>query len=90
MYMNYITTTDLRTKSPALITALEKGESVTLVHRSKIVGRIIPDSNTKIRTVNAKKLSEKINKLRLPKLTLPEIEKRYRAAMMKKHGKGLS
>lgn len=42
--MNYITTTELRTKTTGLVEALQGGEEVDILHRSKIVGRIIPKS----------------------------------------------
>jgi len=88
--MQYITFTELRTKSNNLARALKKGEEVTLVRRSAVIGRIIPDKDIKIKTINAKKLEAKINKLNFPKLTLKEIDRRYRIAMMKKHGQDLS
>ena len=88
--MQYITFTELRTKSNNLARALKKGEEVALVRRSAVIGRIIPDKDIKIKIINAKKLEAKINKLNLPKLTLNEIDRRYRIAMMKKHGKDLS
>lgn len=87
--MNYISTTDLRTKSSELVTELKNGGKVSLIHRSRIIGEIVPDDRA-IKTINAKNLEAKINKLNLPKLTIKEIDRRYRAAMMKKHGKGIS
>lgn len=89
MCMNHITTTDLRTKSSELITQLESGKSVSLIHRSKIVGKIIPTSDVSIKTINAKQLQDKINRLDLPRLSLKEIDRRYRIAMVQKHGKGI-
>ena len=88
--MQYITFTQLRTKSNNLAKTLEKGEEVKLVRRSVVIGRVIPERDAKIKTINAKKLEAKINKLNLPSLTLKEIDRRYRIAMMKKHGHGLS
>lgn len=88
--MQYITFTQLRTKSSNLAKALEKGEEVKLIRRSVVVGKVIPDKDTKIKTINAKKLEAKINKLNLPSFTIKEIDRRYRIAMMKKHGQGLS
>lgn len=40
--MNYITTTQLRTQSSQLVEALKRGNTVSLVHRSKIIGKIQP------------------------------------------------
>lgn len=87
--MDSITTTNLRTQSSELVDTLKKGGVVSLIHRSKIIGKVIPDTNTELKTINAKKLETKINKLRLPSLTLKEIDRRYRIEMEKKHGKGL-
>lgn len=88
--MQYITFTQLRTKSNSLAKALEKGEEVKLVRRSIVVARVIPDRDAKIKTINAKKLEATINKLNLPSLNFKEIDRRYRIAMMKKHGQSLS
>ena len=88
--MQYITFTQLRTKSSSLAKALEKGVEIKLVRRSVVLGRIIPDNDAKLKTINAKALEAKIQKLNLPRLTLKEIDRRYRIAMMKKHGQGLS
>ena len=87
--MNTMTTTDLRTKSSILISSLKNGNIVSLIHRSKIVGKIIPSSDISLKTIDAKKLQNKINRLNLPRLTLTEMDRRYRIAMMKKHGKGI-
>ena len=88
--MQYITFTQLRTKADDLAKTLKRGEEVKLVRRSVIVGRVIPEGETQIKTIDARKLERKIANLKLPRLTLKEIDRRYRAAMMKKHGQGLS
>lgn len=88
--MQYITFTQLRTESNNLSKALEKGEEVVLIKRSKVLGRVIPGKETKIKVIDAKKLEDKINELNFPRLTIKEIDRRYRAAMMKKHGQSLS
>jgi len=87
--MNYITTTELRTKSVSLVEALLAGDSVDLVHRSKIIGEIRPKKE-QIKVFDAKRFSAIVKKLNLPHLTEKERDKRYRAAMEKKHGKGIS
>ena len=61
-----------------------------LIRKSRVVGKILPDKNTNIKTINAKKLQAKIDLLSLPRLTIKEIDRRYRIAMMKKHGQGIS
>ena len=90
MHMEYITFTQLRTRTNNLAKALKKGNEVKLIRRSAVVGRIVSDKGIKIKTINAKRLQAKIDKLNLPHLTLKEIDRRYRIAMMKKHGQGLS
>jgi len=87
--MEYITFTQLRTNTNNLAKALKRGDEIKLIRRSAVVGRVVPYSNKKIKTINAKKLEAKIDELDLPRLTLKEIDRRYRIAMMKKHGQGL-
>lgn len=86
--MYLITTTELRTKSKKLVSALSEGKSVDLIHRSKVIGEIKPKRNGK--PFDAKNFLKLVQKLNLPKLSDKEIEKRYREAMKKKHGKSLS
>lgn len=88
--MQYITFTQLRTKSHNLAKALEKGEEIKLIRKSKIVGKIVPDKSAAVKTIDAKKLQAKIDRLNLQSLTMKEIDRRYRIAMMKKHGQGIS
>jgi len=87
--MQYIKFTELRTKAAHLAKALERGDEVRLIRRSKIIGIVIPEKGTKLKTIDAKKLETKINDLALPRLTHKEIDRRYRIAMIKKHGQGL-
>lgn len=84
-----ITSTEIRTKMPELIATLLSGGNVNLVHRSKIVGAITPKVY-QTKTISARELQKKIDALDFPPITDKEIDRRYRAAMMKKHGKGLS
>lgn len=86
--MQYITTTELRTKSKKLIEILREGRSVDLVHRSKVVGEIKPKIYES-KPFDAKSFKRFIDKLNLPKTTYAEREKRYRAHLMKKYGQGL-
>jgi len=89
--MEYITTTDLRTKSSQLITTLKKGGKVSLIHRSKVVGIIEPKREPKVFTKESiqrlKKLAEQLN---LPKTSYKQRERIYREHLTKKYGKGLS
>jgi hypothetical protein len=87
--MEFITTTELRTKSPQLLDQLSLGRSIRLIHRSKFVGIIKPANKNRYKTISSQNLQEKIDNLSLPLLTIKEIDRRYRIAMTKKHGQGL-
>ncbi len=50
--MQYISTTELRTKTPELIKTLSQGQSVILIHRSKVIGEFKPVQ--KIKPFNTK------------------------------------
>lgn len=86
--MQYITTTELRTKSKELIEVLLRGNSVDLIHRSKVVGEIKPKIYDP-KPFDADKFLKLVEKLNLPKTTYAERERRYRAHLMKKYGKNL-
>lgn len=86
--MNYISTTELRTKSSELIHSLQKGMEVSLIHRSKIVGVIKPAQKSK--KFDVKAFKKAIKGLNLPKTTYAEREKLYRKHLMEKYGKGIS
>lgn len=90
--MQLISTTQLRTKSKDLVATLLAGYSVDLIHRSKKIGTIEPSHQTpKIMTKERiEKIIKMAQKLNLPKLSYKEREKRYREAMLKKHGQSLS
>lgn len=87
--MQLITTTELRTKTTELVKALREGRSVGLIHRSKMVGEIKPNIHDP-KPFDPDKFTKIVEKLNFPKLTMRQIDKRYRAAMMKKHGKSIS
>ena len=88
--MHYIRTTDLRTHSRKLIATLKKGESVSLIYRSKVVAEIKPKKEVKVFTKSSiKKLRELMRKLNLPKISYKERDRLYRKHLMEKYGKGL-
>lgn len=87
--MNYITTTQLRTKSSQLIKTLKEGHSVDLIHRSKVVGEIRPKIYDP-RPFNPDKVAEIAKQLNFPKLSYRQRERRYRKHLMEKYGKGIS
>lgn len=89
--MNYITTTELRTKSTKLVESLKKGEKVSLMHRSKVVGIIAPAVEPKPFTEDViKKLKKLAQELNLPKTSYKERERIYRKHLTQKYGEGLS
>lgn len=87
--MQYITTTELRTKSRRLVEILREGRSVDLVHRSKVVGEIRPKIYDP-KPFNSAKFLKTVKALNLPRLSKRQIETRYRKHMMEKYGKGIS
>lgn len=89
--MNYITTTELRTKSKQLIKALDEGKTVKLIHRSKVVGVVKPETDVPIMTKESIEVIKKAaQKLNLPKISYKERKKIYRKHLMEKYGKGIS
>lgn len=87
--MEYITTTHLRTKSSQLVSALKSGKSISLVHRSQVIGEIRPVAPS-AKPFDAHAFRQLVEKLNLPKTTYAQREKIYRAHLVKKYGKGIS
>lgn len=87
--MNLITATELRTNTKGFIDFLLNGEEVQIVHRSKIIGVVKP-KKVKGETFDVETFMRLTSKINLPILSDREIDKKYRAAMIKKHGKHLS
>lgn len=79
--MQYITTTELRTKSKELVKTLQEGCSVDLIHRSKVIGKVEPAYEPK--PFDAKKFAQLVKNLNLPKTTYAQREKIYRSHLMK-------
>lgn len=90
--MAYISTTQLRTSMPEVIIALLAGESIDLIHRSKLIGEIKPKkyAGKILTTAGIERIIAAAKKINLPKLTDKQLENNYRTHMMKKYGKGLS
>lgn len=86
--MNTITATELRTKTKDLMEALLNGEEISVIHRSKVIGVFKPKKQGPV-VFDAKKFTEIVEKMNVPKLSQKEREKRYISAMIKKHGKGI-
>lgn len=87
--MNLITTTELRTRIPEVITMLLAGRSIELIHRSKVIGEIQPKMRIP-KPFDPDRFIAAISKLNLPKLTDKQLENNYRKHMMKKYGKSIS
>ncbi len=90
--MQYLTTTQLRTQSTDLVKALLAGQSINLIHRSKVVGEISPvvseiNPLTEKDILEIKSLAQNLN---LPKLSYNQREKIYRRRLTQKYGRGLS
>lgn len=87
--MNYITTTELRTRSTELIGALRRGTSVKLIHRSKVVGEFKPQTDQS-KLFDANRVKKIVKKLNLKTYSYAQREKIYRDHLMNKYGKGIS
>lgn len=85
--MQYISTTDLRTKSTELVEALKQGKRIKLIHRSQIVGTISPEA-PQPKKFNAEKVKKLLTKLKPRKLIpVEDRDKVYRANLEEKYGK---
>lgn len=86
--MNIITATQLRTRTKELVESLLSGEEVSLIHRSKVIGIFKPKKDA-VNIFDSRKVMKISEKLNYSVLTNVEIDKKYRQAMIKKHGKHL-
>ncbi|MDP3973335.1 MAG: hypothetical protein Q8P92_00725 [Candidatus Daviesbacteria bacterium] len=87
--MQYITTTELRTKSSQIVKTLSEGGRLSLIHRSKVIGEILPTYEPKPFDPEAfRKLLRDIK----PKRLIPkkDREKVYRKHLEEKYGKDIS
>lgn len=89
--MYTITTTQLRTQTSRLVSLLQQGQEVSLIHRSRLVGRVMPEKKQpKVFTrFDAHRMTELVERLNLPQLSRVEMERNYREHMIKKYGKYL-
>jgi dihydroorotase len=96
--MQNITTKQLRTYTKKLTTALSNGETVKLIHRSKIIGDIKPVFSIKPVVKNKIKFSKAVKNAQkyfskssnlLPKNN-ESLMKEYRDKLIEKHGKNIS
>lgn len=84
--MQYLTTTDLRTKSSKLVALLKRNSTITLIHRSKIVGVVKPAEIT-YKPLDVKKFKQLLKNSR-PKKLIPrnQREEVYRKYLKQKYG----
>lgn len=83
--MNYISTTELRTKAQQLRDSLSRGESVYLFHRSKVIGVVEPYEDNKVvaTSTQLKRFSVKYRPKKLvsredrKKVLLKHLEEKY-------------
>ncbi|MBI2616688.1 hypothetical protein HYW55_00980 [Candidatus Gottesmanbacteria bacterium] len=88
---NYITTTELRTKSAELVKMLKQGVGLSLIHRSKIIGKISPQL-PEAPPIKDIRVLEKLLKDILPGkiINRGERKKRYRQYLKERYGKSIS
>lgn len=89
VHMNSISFTQLRTQSTHLKQALEAGQTVKLVHRSRVLAEIKPQKPAP-KVFDAKKMRKIVKALNLPKLSVAQMEANYRQHIEQKYGKYLS
>lgn len=91
MTMDYITTTGLRTQSSELVNALRRGGSVSLIHRSKVIGSIVSEDASEAPPINVGEFRKFLKSIKPTKL-IPrsQRERVYRANLIKKYGKIIS
>lgn len=90
VYMNYITTTNLRTQSRQLVNSLKYGEKISLIHRSKIIGEIIP-IQANINTFDLKKFRKFTKNTKIKNnLSYQQRDALYRKHLEEKYGKDIS
>ncbi|MBI2039841.1 hypothetical protein HYT18_02090 [Candidatus Microgenomates bacterium] len=87
--MQYITTTELRTKSSKVVHTLKEGGTLRLIHRSKVIGEILPTYEPKPFDPDAfEKFLDNIKPKKI--ISRKDRERVYRKHMMEKYGKDLS
>lgn len=89
--MNYLTTTQLRTQTSKLVETLKKKGTISLIHRSKIIGEIKPVEHSTVAITDIDKFKRLLNAVR-PKKLIPRAKREevYRKHLEKKYGRGIS
>ena len=84
-----MTTTDLRTQSSQLVQSLQQGKKVSLVHRSQIIGEIVPIT-ADVKPFDIKKFRTFVKIRHKKDLSYKERERIYRQHLEEKYGKDIS
>lgn len=84
--MDYITTTQLRTQSSELVRHLNSGMKVLLLHRSKVVGAIVPE-NEAYKTFDSQSFADFVE-TNMPKKLMKKTARDlvYKKHMLEKYG----
>ena len=86
--MEYMTTTNLRTKTTQLVSALKKNYRISLIHRSKIVA-IIQPIQTSTKPFNAHLFAHYLKEIKLVPTSHQQRKITYQAHLNKKYGKNI-
>ena len=83
--------TELRTKSPELVNFLQKGISVSLIHRSHVIGVIQPTPVTTAPPITPAKFRAFLKQIK-PRRPLSDMQREhnYRRHLEDKYGKNIS
>lgn len=87
--MDYITTTQLRTNTPRLLTALQMGQTVDLIHRSEVVGEVGPKKIKGVKIFSAKRMEKIVNAMNLKPIEYKDVKQAYRKHLIEKYGKNI-
>jgi hypothetical protein len=83
--MQMITFTQLRTQPRQLKQAIDDGQTIDLIHRSRVIAEIKPKTEDP-KPFDPDKLFQIIKKLNLPQLSLKQRERNYRKHLLEKYG----
>lgn len=85
--MQYMSTTELRNKMAVMVAALKQGQRVKIIHRSEILGTILPESSEP-KKFDAEKAEKALAKMEPRKLiSIKDYDKIYRDNLEEKYGK---
>jgi hypothetical protein len=89
--MEYITTTQLRTKSTQLVQSLLRGFPVSLIHRSRMVGIIQPTAKSPVAITNIDAFKQALVAVKPPRLLPRKVRRQlYIEHLTEKYGPDLS